>query len=250
MVEKKIEPTERQRALLEAEDWRYFAIDYVGTGLGSIATTEKVSLSVGRIVSFGLPSAPALFLDLAAAAHRRRTAIDLNKEFVVHTAPQGVFPENQTGLFDFLQEMSAEIVMSFSAIEAFANEAIPKDFPFSVTKRDGSTELLSGVDLQRQVSLDEKIAVVLPSALGIKSPRGKRPWENYRKLKAIRDRLVHLKMIDRKASGPEDQTIWGSLIENRNQNFALVALSIIGVFSEALQNRRWYKLADGAVTRP
>jgi len=57
--------SDRQVRLLEAEDGRFFAIDKFGTGLATIATEERIS----RInVGFGLPSAPALFLNLAHKA--------------------------------------------------------------------------------------------------------------------------------------------------------------------------------------
>ena len=38
------------------------------------------------------------------------------------------------------------------------------------------------------------------------SPNGTKPWQDYKELKGVRDRLVHLKSIDRKASGLENQT--------------------------------------------
>jgi hypothetical protein len=55
-----------QDQLLEKQDGRYYAIDKVGTGLGSIATEELLKENV---VSFGLPSGPALFLHLAYRAY-------------------------------------------------------------------------------------------------------------------------------------------------------------------------------------
>ncbi len=58
-------PSERQDRLLEAEDGRYYAIDRVGTGLVAVATEEYIG---GKTVGFGLPSGPALFLNLAHKA--------------------------------------------------------------------------------------------------------------------------------------------------------------------------------------
>jgi hypothetical protein len=60
------ETMETQDQLLELEDGRYFAIGKFQTGLASIATTER--LGKKDIVSFGLPSGPALFLHLAYKA--------------------------------------------------------------------------------------------------------------------------------------------------------------------------------------
>jgi hypothetical protein len=243
-------PSDRQKALLDAEDWRFHAIGPVGTGLGIIATTENVSLSLSKVVSFGLPSAPALFLSLAGAANRRRASLQLDSVFVGHRPPQGIFPDEHAGLFDYLQEMVAEIAMSFSAIEAFANESIPEGYAYQFTQTNKPIVTLTGVDIERRVSLDEKLSALLPKAHGVKSPKGTKPWESFKKLKALRDRLIHLKRVDRRASGPADQTIWGALIECRNQNFALDALAIIGAFPTLVKDRRWFQLANGALRAP
>ncbi|MCM2475248.1 hypothetical protein HGO38_17350 [Rhizobium sp. CG5] len=243
------DPTERQKALLLAEDWRFHAIDYVGTGLGMLASTEKASFAKDRIVSFGLPSAPALFLNLAIASYRHRATINLDDAFIQHPPPQGTWPEEHGNLFDYFQSTMAEIVMAFSAIEAFANESIPSGYTYLFTQQDGKVVPLTGLELERRVSLDEKLSSLLPAVHSINSPKGRKPWERYRKLKALRDRLTHLKSVDRKASGPEDQTIWGSLLEARNENFALSAFTIIGAFPELVQQRRWYILAGHLLKR-
>lgn len=57
---------DRQDELLEREDGRYYAIDKLGTGTGSIATSEQLDAIV---VGFGLPSAPALYLNAARRAY-------------------------------------------------------------------------------------------------------------------------------------------------------------------------------------
>ncbi|MCJ2084621.1 hypothetical protein MKK88_01240, partial [Methylobacterium sp. E-005] len=63
-----------QENLLAMEDWRYYAIDNFGTGLGMIATEERLSKNV---IGFGLPSAPALYLNMAFSAHRQRIATNI-----------------------------------------------------------------------------------------------------------------------------------------------------------------------------
>ena len=49
---------DRQDELLEKEDGRYYAIDKVGTGLGSIATSEKLKKKIvlirSSILDFGV----------------------------------------------------------------------------------------------------------------------------------------------------------------------------------------------------
>lgn len=229
--------TPHQAELLEKEDWRFHAIDAVGTGLGMLATTEKLAK---RNLSFGLPSAPALYLSLARNAHEQRIAIDVDACFVSHPKPQGTWPEDHRALFDFFELFIAEVIFSFTAIEAFANESIPPSFTYS-WKNSKEVKQLSRADIERFVQLDEKLKRVLPEAHNVKSPAGTKAWQGFKELKAVRDRVVHMKSIDRRASGPEHQTLWGLMLEKKQQDFAEVAYQLIGGYPALVNGRRWYR---------
>lgn len=230
--------TERQIELLKAEDWRYHAIGPMGTGLGSMATTEDVN---GKMVSFSLPSAPALYLNLARSAHLRRAAIDLPSVFTI--TPHGVYPDDHGPLFDYFENFALEIIFSFTALEAFANEVVPPDFIYQY-KKDKKSEAvaLCKADIERQISLDEKLKIVLPMAHNIKSPNGTKQWQDYKKLKYVRNRLIHLKSIDRKSSGPEHQTLWGLMLEDQKYIYPDMTARIIGHFDVLVKSRRWFSL--------
>lgn len=234
--------TSHQIELLKKEDWRFHAIDAVGTGLGMLATTEKLSK---RHLSFGLPSAPALYLSLARSAHAQRMAIDVDACFVAHPKPQGTWPEDHRPLFDFFEAFIAEVIFSFTAIEAFANESIPANFSYA-WKNTKETKLIARAEIERYVQLDEKLKQVLPQAHNIKSPSGTKAWQGFKELKAVRDRLVHMKSIDRRASGPEHQTIWGLMLEKKQHDYPEIAYQLIAAFGSLVNNRRWFQL--GAVT--
>jgi len=231
--------TPRQLALLAKEDWRFHAIDVVGTGLGMLATTELLS---GRHLTFGLPSAPAIYLNLARNAHANRTAIDVEASFVTHPSPQGAWPEEHKLVFDFFEAFVAEVIFSFTAVEAFANESIPSHFSY-VWKKDGKAISLSGAEIERSIAINEKLKRVLPLAHKITSPAGTQAWERYLELKAVRDRLVHLKSIDRKPSGPENQTIWGLMLKKRHLDFPTIAYGLIASYEPLVSNRRWFRFA-------
>jgi hypothetical protein len=106
----------------------------------------------------------------------------------------------------------AHAVFSFTAIESFANEAIPEFFKYTIYCA-GNKETLDKPEIERRINLDEKLDKVLPAALSVGSPKGHKVWEKYRAVKRVRNRLIHLKSIDRKASGPENETIWGTLLK-------------------------------------
>lgn len=236
-------PSSYQMELLEKEDWRFHAIGPGGTGLFILATSENPSKLSNRVFSFGLPSAPALYLSLAIDARNRRNFYNLLNLFIEHPKPQGIWPEEHTDLFGFFQEFAAEVIFAFTAIEAFANEVIPSGYVHKWTNSRREKVDLNASEIERQVSLDEKLRNVIPTAHNIKSPVGTLAWEKYQKLKKVRDRLIHLKSLDRRASGPEDQTIWGLMIAEKDADFALTAYTIIGAFGSLVKDRRWYHLA-------
>lgn len=227
---------DRQDELLAKEDGRYYAIDKFQTGLASIATSERLKK---KIVSFGLPSGPALFLHLAHRAYIKIKDLDPLSLFDQH--PQGIWPDDQKRLFDFFEDFISHVVFSFTALEAFANEAIPNEFKYTFTVEKTGDERIYGKDeIERRVNLDEKLGTVLPKILDISSPKGLQVWEKYKTIKQSRDRIIHLKSIDRRASGPEDETIWGTLLRMHNEPLCDYAHAMIGHFKPAIENRRYY----------
>jgi hypothetical protein len=229
--------TPHQAELLSREDWRFHAIDAVGTGLGMLATIETLAK---RNLSFGLPSAPALYLSLARDAHDRRSSIDVNACFIDHAKPQGTWPEDHRLLFDFFELFIAEVIFSFTAIEAFVNESIPPSFTYS-WKNSKEVKQLGRADIERLVQLDEKLKRVLPEAHNLNNPAGTKAWQGFKDLKTIRDRVVHMKSIDRRASGPEHQTLWALMLEKKQQDFAEIAYQLIGSYPALVDGRRWYQ---------
>lgn len=228
--------SERQDRLLEAEDGRYYAISKLGTGLASIATEEHI----GRVtVGFGLPSGPALFLNLARTAFLTYRDFDVLSLFDEH--PQGRWPDNQEPLFDFCEQFAAHVVFAFTALESFANEVIPNEYTYTTIRGKKRQKVTYNRDgIERHISLSEKLAQVLPAALSVKSPKGLHVWRDYKKLKEVRDRIIHLKMADRSRTGPETPTIWGSMLRSSKEPFCDNAHKLMGHFKPAIENRRWY----------
>jgi hypothetical protein len=111
--------SQSQDRLLGAEDGRQYAVFQAGTGLGSLATTERID---SGIVNFSLPSAPALLLNLAYKAFVTYRDVEVPTLFDLH--PQGRWPDDVKALFDFCEQYAAHVIFAFTALEAFANEVI------------------------------------------------------------------------------------------------------------------------------
>lgn len=233
--------------MLAAEDGRLYAVDKFNTGLAHIATTERI----GPVnVSFSLPSAPALFLNLAHKAFTTYRDVEIPVLFDQH--PQlGIWPDDHTLLLDFCEQFAAHVVFAFTALESFANEIIAneigaKGYAYTTTlaKRKGKRGekvTYRGDAIERNVSLNEKLAQVLPDALGVSSPKGLHLWRDYKNLKEWRDRIIHLKMADRQPRGPEIPSIWGDMLRNPKEPFCDNAYKLIGCYGPAITNRRWHQ---------
>jgi hypothetical protein len=232
---------------LAAEDGRHFAIDKVGTGLGMVATTERIGVVN---VSFSLPSAPALFLNLAHKAFATYRDIEIATLFDPHPET-GIWPENHKPLLDFCEQFAAHVVFAFTALESVANEVIAnevraKGYTYTTTRstkkgKPGEKVTYSGEALERHVALNEKLAEVLPDALGVRSPKGLALWRDYKSLKEWRDRIIHLKSADRQPRGPEIPSIWGDMLRHPKEPFCDNAHSLMGSYGPAITTRRWYQ---------
>lgn len=236
--------TERQDELLAKYDGRYFAIDKFNTGLAMLVKAERVAQN--RLVDFGLPSSPALFLKAARRAYAQTRDVDPLQMF--YKWQNGRIPTSHTVLFDYFESFASHVVFSFTALEAFANEAIPRDFEYETKKRDQNL-ILKKPDIERTINLDEKLHSVLPQALGVASPKGKKPWQHYKLLKAMRDRIVHLKTVDRSPSGPEQESVWGMMLRNHGEPFCDYAHALMGHYLPA-SNRRWHREYPYATVEP
>lgn len=224
--------------LLANEDGRYFAIAPINGGSASLATTERINYCN---VNFGLPSAPALFLHISHRAYCKIKDVDPLTLFNRHST--GIWPDDQSPLFDFLEDSICHITYAFTALEAFANECIPDSYQHTfVYEKSGEVKTYGREEIERYVNLDEKLHTHLPRILDTTSPKGTKVWEPYRKLKQLRDRIIHLKAVDRNASGPEEETVWGDLLRSHSVPYCNHAHALMGHYKPAIENRRYYRM--------
>ncbi|MBA2632360.1 MAG: hypothetical protein H0U86_05090 [Chloroflexi bacterium] len=160
--------TERQDEFLAKHDGRYFAIDKFNTGLAVLVKGER--LGKRWRVDFGVPSSPALFLNAARRSYLQIK--DVDPALMFYKWQNGRIPVTHSKLFDYFELFVSHAVFSFAALEAFANEAIPKEFEYQVEKK-GDTTLLKKPDIERTINLDEKAP--LCAAEGARRRNTKRP---------------------------------------------------------------------------
>jgi hypothetical protein len=207
------------------DDWRLHAYSHLAenwispwngqvTPKGARVTVVSVAqLSKKKQLTIPLPNATALLLNSSATAYASAQEIRESNDIDNPRKNQVSFVSDKDA-FDYLERMIEAILLAFTALEAFVNETIPEDFEYAHNARSKIIlEVKDKPNIERHVSIDEKLKAVLPEVLKCTSPTGSRSWQQYTQLKKTRDRLIHMKTEDRKSSGPEVDTVWKALFQ-------------------------------------
>jgi hypothetical protein len=163
-------------------------------------------------LTFVLPSAPAMFLNLShdhylKAEKRLVTAVRVRKK----GRTKGM--ASHVHLFGFLESIMASTVFAFTALEAFVNEKIPDSYVHEQPEKQ-HTKTFNKDQLERSLSLTVKLADALPKALSLPSPKGTQVWERYVALNKLRDRIIHLKAADREPHTSRTDSLWSELVKH------------------------------------
>jgi hypothetical protein len=153
---------------------------------------------------------------------------------------------DEAALFGIMEQRMVAIVFAYTALESFANESIPDDYTFSQQRNDKRfTEVYTKAQAEF-LNLDIKLGNVLPPIFGVNTPKGGKIWNNYRLIKDLRDRIIHMKSKDRMPNtDPAEDTIWRELLDKSKPNVALVAKDIVGYYLTKIpdsEKPRWFTL--------
>lgn len=233
----------------ETADWRIDTLaslsepwtsPWTGQTVPAGALIKKVTvaqLNRRQTLTVSIPNASALFLNIARRAYA--DAQRIRREHIAgKTKDKEISLEDQTA-FAYLEDMFEAIVCAHTAVEAYVNDLLPADRSYGRKNRQGIAEALSKGEIERRASLLEKVSTFLPEALGVTSPKGiHRAYSDLQALTKIRDRVIHMKSVDRKSSGPEVDTVWHRLLVCESP--VDQAMSVIRYFSPAGDARpRW-----------
>jgi len=201
--------------------------------------------------TFAVPvaEAAAMFLSLAEAASQRgRRIVALLEDLpIAASIPKNAIPARRVDdaregeFFDALQDHVATVVFTYTSIEALANQLLPPEYRYRRERTDGRcTEEYDRTQVERYLSLDEKLHVILPVICNVGSPKGTVVWERFVRITRLRNRLVHLKRDDWRNLKPEDAptSIWSDLLAPDVPGLYKVAVELAAHFTN--QDRpRW-----------
>lgn len=204
----------------------------------------------GNYIGFITPSPTALALSIAVNAGKQainlRRALAFKDVVTPHGPGKSVADENTPHLFDYFEQCMITVAFSFQALETFCNDIIANKLSgtYQLKRRNNSLEV-SADELQRIATTEEKLATVLPDVLGLKSPKGKKVWQNFRELKRVRDTTIHLKSRDVYNHGNIDkESLFYQFFKLKVDKFPKFAFEMINYFTNSEQVPRWFKLAQ------
>lgn len=205
-----------------------------------ITVVSVIKLSKKKQLTVPIPNATASMLNASANAYKKAQHLRAHNE-IDKTLKNDVSFKSEKEALDYIERMIEAIVLAFCAIEAFANESIPNDFVFSRHKKSEIIlEAANKQTIERHLSTDEKLTLVLPEVLNCTSLKGSRCWQNYKQLKGVRDRIIHMKTEDRKSSGPELETVWKAIVLSPAPHLA--AKAIIDHFVKNMASKpKWHE---------
>ena len=235
---------------IEDEDWRLQGITTIRAVVNPWPGMQTRPGDVMKVVApdtkyndmditLGIPSAVALFLDIAFSAFQ---GVAQMRETAVAKRDKTYIPDDLT--FPYFERVMTAIVFSFTALESFANEEIPPDHVYHKRRRRIFAALTKG-SIERQVNLDTKLGDILPDVMKIESPKGTPLWTDYLRLKEDRDRIIHLKSCDREALYHGPPSIWHRFFSASLPHYPEISRGMIAHFQARRDERRvprWFKL--------
>lgn len=159
-----------------------------------ITMKEIINMRIGKCkLRFDVPNFTSLFLS------KSTSELDKAKEiYKVLIRPKlstrnlyELSKSDNISLFDYLEHVQSAIVMAYTAVECLINDLLPDNFVY-ITKRKGeSPKQYDRKEIERWISTIDKVALVLPQALGIVSPKTYKFWPKFTKLKILRNDIIH-----------------------------------------------------------
>jgi hypothetical protein len=172
------------------------------------AVTQAAIIHRGKErIGITIPNATALLLNLSKMSHLQ--AEQLINKCLSSKDNFGHLPDSD--VFAFYEQMMASIVFAYTSLESFVNEELPDEYIHIVVDKR-YTQHYNKEQIERHLNLDTKLGDVLPCALKIKSPKGTKIWDDFKKLKDIRDRIIHMKTSDRNSMGEDKNSIWDAIL--------------------------------------
>lgn len=213
----------------------------------AVYQSALVQTDTGENVGFTLPSSTAMAINVAmnagAQANKLKKMLVFDNVVTPNGAGKSVSNRVNSVLYDFFEQCMVSVTFSYQALEVFSNHTIARELKKAMTvKRRKKRILLSPEDLERQLSTEEKLSVVLPEIRNLPTPKGKQPWESFKKLKYARDATIHLKSKDQQVVDRE--SLFFVFLSQDPESFPRAAVEMIRYFTSTNEPRWLSELVE------
>jgi len=191
----------------------------------------------------------ALALNIAINASQQAAELRSKITFDATVTPEGtgqsVAKEHLPALFDFFETCMVTITFSFQALETFCNQVIATKVHGTMKVKRKTHEVMTAAEIERWLSTDEKLGQVVPILTGVTTPKGRKIWEAYKKLKDARDAIIHMKSHDQYPHGPnvtvvDDSSLFFIFLNGDMKSYPVAAIGMINyMYSVGAKKPRW-----------
>ncbi len=103
-------------------------------------------------------------------------------------------------LYNYFEHIQTSLIFIYTAVEAFANVAIPETFTYEKLNNKKVREIWGKEQIERWLPTTEKICDILPVILDVDSPKSESFWMGFKRLEELRNSIIHQKTISNEQS--------------------------------------------------
>ena len=155
-----------------AKDWTSPWTGQTAPKGSQLTLSSIIVFSKKKRLTIAVPNATALCLSASARSWREAVAIRRTAKIDSSLKSEVTF-QSHTESFDYIERVIESVILAYTGLEAFANEVIPDKYEYHAHRRSEIIlEVMTKPGIERWMSLDEKLASILPDVLKVKSPKG------------------------------------------------------------------------------
>ncbi|MEM7085248.1 MAG: hypothetical protein AAF489_03650 [Bacteroidota bacterium] len=154
-----------------------------------VIEADKVAIMMDR------PHDVALYSSIAGRSLNEARALYKEKIF-----PFGkIYPlrtievDEQRDVYNYLEHIITAVIMSYTALEAFANSMIPDQYTVKVEESTGIVKIWNKHAIEKTYKLRDKLKKVLSECLKTSDPTTEGWWPRFIELEDLRNEIVHAK---------------------------------------------------------
>lgn len=138
--------------------------------------------------------------------------------------------EHSNIIYDHIGLIQKAIVFGYTALETFANLSIPDNFEYSIVNNKKITEIYNKENIERWISLNEKLSKILVQVYKTDNITKKQLWSDFLQLEQYRHEIIHQKSI-------EHVSFYRKYFKNNIYKFLSVPENIIKFFYEQVEKQ-------------